>query len=205
MKHPAFILGNGPSLPTDSLGVLANQFTVGVNRILRSGFTPTVLIWVDSSVYEEEGSAMDASGAVLVCDRSVVRRPEHLGLQTYVGDSALRCQSAFGTLCCNGNTGCCAARWALALGCRPVYLLGMEAVYRDGRTDFYGGNPWHGQGTLAGMKEQVERLVRDFPEQVANIGDGSELERIVSSLPDVDLDNLTTRLRADLRRATHGT
>jgi hypothetical protein len=39
LNIPAFVLGNGPRLPgLGALAPLQQRFTVGVNRILRSGF-----------------------------------------------------------------------------------------------------------------------------------------------------------------------
>ena len=49
--HPAFILGNGPTLPPkEDLGVLDDFFTVGVNRIWYSGYDPLVVQWTDSEI-----------------------------------------------------------------------------------------------------------------------------------------------------------
>jgi hypothetical protein len=125
---PAFILGNGPALPVDDLDCLSGCFTIGVNRVLLSGFTTTVLLWVDGTVRTDDptyAERMDASDALLVCDRSIRKWQFHVGLKTHVGDMALQRRSTPTELCVNGNTGCCAARWAIALGCRPVYLVGM--------------------------------------------------------------------------------
>jgi len=173
---PAFVLGNGPSLPVDDLSCLRGCFTVGVNRILRSGFTPTVIVWADRTVYQDDGEQMDASEALLVCDARRVRRPEHIGLKTWVGDHALTHDGSPIELTVNGSTGCCAARWALNLGCRPVYLLGMKAAYRDNVTDFYGKNPHHrGGSTLSVMKKEMTRLRRDYGEEVLSVYDGQTL------------------------------
>lgn len=205
MTGPAFILGNGPTLPVGALGLLRGQFTIGVNRILRSGFVPTVILWIDSSVYQDDGDEIDASGAVLVCDSSVARNPLHHGLETWVGDAAIRRASTPTTLVCCGNSGCCAARWALALKCRPVYLLGMDAEYSGEKTSFYGSNPWHVEGTLRQMKQELDRLRRDFPREVRVVTHAEALARIVAGLPTVRTQELRRHLRALLRKVTHGT
>ena len=202
MTGPAFILGNGPTLPVERLALLKDQFTIGVNRVLRSGFTPTVILWGDVTVYQEDGQQMDASGALLVCDRSVACRQHHHGLKTWVGNAALRHASTPATLCCNGNTGCCAARWALALGCQPVYLLGMSATYEPGRTDFYGNNRWHGQGTLGRMRDEILRLEAERPGAVRAIRHGAALEEIVSGLPARDPAGIRQQLLRLLREVS---
>ncbi len=183
MNCPAFILGNSPWLPVDDLECLRYQFTVGVNRILMAGYTPTVLLWVDGSVYDDDdhGAMIDASDALLVCDKSVWRHERHIGLKTHVGDMALKRQSTPTVLCVNGSTGCCAARWAVALGCEPVYLVGMEATYAAGQTDFYGQNDRHHPGsTLAVMKKEMTRLRADCCDKLVAVTCGAMLRKIVS-------------------------
>ena len=46
LDGPAFILGNGPTLPAD-LSCLDGYLTVGVNRI-RERYDPTCLLWLDA-------------------------------------------------------------------------------------------------------------------------------------------------------------
>jgi len=192
---PAFILGNSPLLPVKDLDCLAGQFTIGVNRILQAGFTPTVILWVDRSVYKDGGADIDASGALLVCDKSVAQTQHHIGLRTRVGDEALRRPPRVNELSCNGNTGCCAARWAAMLGCRPIYLLGMEAEYRGDTTDFYGVNKRHhnkpgDNGTLMVMRSELGRLKNDLFDIVQPIPDGLTLRQIVGRLPEWDQGDL---------------
>jgi len=186
---PAFVLGNGPSLPVDDLSCLRGCFTVGVNRILRSGFTPTVIVWADRTVYQDDGEQMDASEALLVCDARRVRRPEHIGLKTWVGDHALTHDGSPIELTVNGSTGCCAARWAIALGCQPVYLVGMGATYRGEQTDFYGRNRHHhGGSTLAVLKKELARLQHDHGEDILPIYDGQTLCEFAAESPQFSQD-----------------
>jgi hypothetical protein len=201
--NPAFILGNGPQLPVDDLDCLADRFTIGVNRVVRV-FAPTVVLWVDRSVYDDVGERIDGCGALAVCDRQLRRRRDHVGLKTRTGEDALVRASTPEVLCCNGNTGCCAARWALALNCRPVYLLGMEAQYRDGRTDFYGVNPRHRRegatSTLAVMRKELDRLLRDAPGKVLGISDGQTLRELAAQAPRVDQHAAREHIRDMLRK-----
>jgi hypothetical protein len=201
---PAFILGNGPTLPTAALPALADRFTIGVNRILRSGFVPTVILWGDLTVYGDDGPAMDASGALLVCDRSVARRAEHVGLRTFAGDDSRRRRATPWTLLCDGNTGCCAARWALSLLCRPVYLLGMSSAYEAGRTDFYGRNRWHDAGALGRMRRQRQLLLSEHGADVHVIGDADELRRVAAAAAAIDQDDMRQQLRAFLTAGEQG-
>lgn len=190
-------MGNSPRLPAENLPCLSRQFTIGVNRILRTGFTPTVILWVDASVYADDGPVMDASDAVLICDRSVACRPSHVGLTAWVGEAALTHGASPAELLVSGNTGCGAARWAIALGCPCVYLLGMEAAYKDGQTDFWGVNLHHrGGATLNVMRKELARLRADFPDRVVDVPDGRCLRRIVADWPDQDPDALKRQVLA---------
>lgn len=186
---PAFVLGNSPRLP-DVMG-LWNRFTVGVNRILQTGLTPTVLLWVDGSFYRECAEQVDACESLLVCDKSVANRQFHIGLQTHVGSAALIKPSKPKELCCNANTGCCAARWAVALGCNPVYLLGMDAQYKNGISDFYGDNKHHhrnetGHTTLTVMRKELHRLLADFPEVCIPVANQKHLDEIIADTTNID-------------------
>lgn len=150
---------------------------------MRSGFTPTVILWVDGSVYDDDSEQMNSSGSLLVCNRSVKKLPAHHGLTTWVGDGAFTHKSTPTELCVNGSTGCCAARWAVALGCNPVYLVGMEAAYRDGETDFYGQNDHHAPKTVCIMAKEMRRLIRECGEVVERVASGEMLRKIAEELP----------------------
>lgn len=169
------------------------------------------MLWADGNVYQsnnvltEDGEAIDESGALLVCDRSVARRQFHIGLRTWVGDGALKHESKPRELVLNGNTGCCAARWALALGCSPVFLVGMSATYDGERTDFYGANRHHhnrpgDNGTLPLMRKELVRLKRDAGEKLYQVPSSSTelLTTLAADGADVDQDELRARLRTIL-------
>ena len=49
-----FIIGNGPTLNKFNLDKLSNEFTIGVNHILRSGFTPSIICISDMRVIKED-------------------------------------------------------------------------------------------------------------------------------------------------------
>ena len=208
---PAFILGNGPTLPVDDLGCLDGCFTVGVNRIVRV-YEPTVLLWVDGSVYtddSEDARLIDEAESLKVCDQSVWQRQGWIGLKTWTGDNAVRHETTPTELCCNGNTGCTAARWAIALGCNPVYLVGMCAKYQgtgeDLRTDFYGVNDRHHVApldddvptsiTLHHMTTELTRLTRDFPD-VKHIPFGDLLRDVAADCGGIDQDETRAKLRS---------
>jgi len=201
------VLGNSPCLPVDDLGVLDNQLTIGVNRIA-SVFTPTVLMWVDGNIYKQNGNRtdhaglMDKCGALLLCDRSVKDRAFHIGLKANIGVRAHKELSKPTTLNVDGNTGCGAARWAVSMGCYPVYLLGMEARYVDGQTNFWGRNRWHrmvpGNSTLDVLRRELERLLGDYPSSVFPVPSGAMLRSVAENLPPYDQEDLRQAIRGFL-------
>ena len=93
-------------------------------------------------------------------------------------------------------------RWALALGCRPIYLVGMDAAYRNGQTDFWGANSHHhGGATLSIMRKELTRLHLDFPGDILAIPTGQVLREIAGELPDVDQAVKRRTLLAELSSA----
>ena len=124
----AFVLGTGPDLPTTQLARLVSHFTIGINRIWRTGFVPTVSFWIDGGVYPERPEHFDKT--LCVCDASVAGKPEHIGLRMRGGE--LPEHPNPNRLCHLSNTGAVAALWAVSLGCYPVILLGMGCE-DDGR------------------------------------------------------------------------
>ncbi len=120
----AFVLGTGPDLPTGHLHLLDGHFTIGVNRIWRCGFVPTVSLWIDGGIYEEAPEHFDRT--LCVCDESAKVRPEHIGLPVRpAANGKLPRHLNPGRLVHLPNTGIVAALWAVSLGAYPVGLLGM--------------------------------------------------------------------------------
>jgi len=165
MIRPAFILGNGPTLP-DDLSALDGQFTIGVNRILASGFTPTAVVWCDREVWEEQRNLIENSEALLMTTiRSHPRRSKRHYLLTLGKSCQDRGDAA--RLYASGSTGTAAARLALALGFDPVFCLGMGSQYaEDGRSNFYGMNARHNSNVCKTFAREVEALQRAYPHRI---------------------------------------
>jgi len=151
--EPAFVLGNGPTLPAD-LSRLDGYFTVGVNRILWH-YDPTVLIWLDADVWADIKGPARGCKAALAPSSDVRHGPGSIR-PAKPGDDPRTDPSCYAAV---GNSGVTAAIWAHALGCRPVYLLGMSASYLCGKTNSYGMNPRHGQGTAKHMRRALMQLL----------------------------------------------
>ena len=140
-------MGNGPTLP-DDLSWLDGFFTVGVNRILER-FDPTVLLWLDGNISCLIEPLLAGSAAVPLqggTAGSDLRPTGHLqGPDTYID-----CK----------NSGVSAAYWAMTLGCRPIYLLGMSGTYDGTKTSFYGHNKYHVMSTRGMLLTAVQGILR---------------------------------------------
>lgn len=135
----AWVLGNGPTLPVAALPRLASEFTVGVNRILESGFEPSVLFWYDVDGFPEwhwetvRASrackvSSDLNGNEAFADWCLPRGP---------WTSWVRDWNNPRELVISGSSGIAAARWCVALGFSRVNLLGF-----GGQGHFYDPAPY---------------------------------------------------------------
>jgi hypothetical protein len=129
----AWVLGNGPGLPVDHLHLLDDEFTVGVNRIYRSGFAPKVVLWVDpmEKVLREEWPDMRQhmleNGSIGVSAYGHTRKNQCEYLLTLCNPKRnadkMRDPSY---ICCDGTSGIAAVRWCFALGFDTVRTLGIS-------------------------------------------------------------------------------
>jgi len=136
-NHPAFILGNAPSLNDFDLSGLDKFFTIGINRAIYK-IDPTILLWQDKDIYNYEKHLVDKSKAVKVCrDTSdPMGKFYHFKLKSGFYKKSKNPSILHG----RGSTGPLAVQFAVALGCKPIYLIGMDCLTKDGDTDFYGKN-----------------------------------------------------------------
>ena len=173
LKEPAFILGNAPRLPVDSLHLLDGFFTIGVNQIVKV-YDPTVLLIADKSAYDLARPLFGKSQKLFSPKMDVKDKAWRPTLFT----ASLKWSQDPSELHLDGNSGVGAASWATSLGCEPVYLLGMEAKNAPGKTDFYGVNPRHRQGTIEALGVALNRLVNSHP-HVVQVANGAHLAKLI--------------------------
>jgi hypothetical protein len=134
---PVFILGNAPSLNDFDLSKLNNFFTIGINRAIYK-IDPTILFWQDQDVYNYEKHLIDKSKAIKVCRD--VSDPMGKFFHFKLKRGFYKRSNNPAILQGRGSSGPLAVQFAAALGCKPIYLIGMDCLTRDGDTDFYGKN-----------------------------------------------------------------
>lgn len=179
---PAFILGCGPSLNDEPVELLEDYFSIGINRIFRR-FDPTILLWQDISLWNSEYQQLHSTQAIKVSrDVSDPRRVYynfHLKSGGYRFDP-----DTTHIFHGRGSTGPLAVQLAVAMGCRPIVLLGMDCQRgTDGKSDFWGENKYWTSETLDNCYKGLVFLKEQCPVEIFNCGNNELWAR--ESLVDV--------------------
>lgn len=145
----AWVLGTAPSLEIDRLPELEGEFTLGVNHILRSGFTPDALFWLDPI----RKQMPDAWAQIERFQGLKVGPGGDFELKDWPGWG----QGYFQYRATSGDT---AVRWLLFMGFHRVVCLGVGTGFDGTQTNFYG------EGKAGGRERAYvlarENLLKDF-------------------------------------------
>ena len=144
---PCFLIGNGPSLNNQNLKLIQDYFSIGINRAFQIT-TPTITIWQDRSFWRTERRGLSNSKTLKYCANihpDALKKHGVYGFKLYKGDfqHTTDTRILYGT----GATGPIAFQLAVAMGCNPIILLGMDCLYDGKKTNFYGTNRFHA-GTM---------------------------------------------------------
>lgn len=154
MSSTAWVLGTAPCLELNRLSELESEFTVGINHILRSGFRPDIIFFIDR-INEREPhlwAPLVESGVTLVGPGGHCRVEDQPGWGKHPD---------FKNRHSSGDT---AVRWLLFIGFERVVCLGMGSGTTSSKTNFYGNGP-------RGARERVyvrakQDLLASFPDRV---------------------------------------
>jgi hypothetical protein len=185
---PAFIIGNAPSLNDHNLLLLKDYFTIGINRSFYA-LDPTILIWQDVQLWNTEYHRLHNTQAIKVArdiaDPRRIYYNFYLKGGPYKFEQPPKCHILHG----RGSTGPVAVQLAVAMGCRPIVLLGMDCKKgAKGETDFYGVNPHHRPHTLDNCELGLRFLREKCPVEIRNVSSGTEDLWPVEDLKDVIVD-----------------
>lgn len=193
---PAFILGNGPSISKQSLALLEPYFTIGMNRIFYE-FDPTILMWQDISLWNSEFQNLHNTQSIKVSrdvsDPRKIYYNFHLKGNGYQFDKS-KTHILYG----RGSTGPLAVQLAVAMGCSPIVLLGMECKQdaETKKTDFYGTNKYWTEFTLKNCLSGLVFVKEQCPVEIRNTSsDLWPIEKLEDIIKDVDRNKTHKRNR----------
>ncbi len=173
---PAFIIGNAPSLNDHNLMLLSEYFTIGINRAFYS-IDPTILIWQDVQLWNTEYHRLHNTQSIKVARDIADPRRVYYNYYLKGGGYKFDKEKAH-ILYGRGSTGPLAVQLAVALGCRPIVLLGMDCQKGPkGETDFYGNNPHHRPHTLDNCMLGLNFIREESPIEIVSCCDTDLWER----------------------------
>lgn len=164
---PAFVIGNGPSLKHENLSLLENYFSIGINRCFML-LDPTILLWQDISLWNSEGQRLHNTQALKVARDTADPKRIYYNFHLRAGQG-YKFENKTHILNGRGSTGPLAVQLAVAMGCRPVVLLGMDCQRGpNNETDFYGQNPFWLPHTLDNCQKGLQYVMENCPVEVIN-------------------------------------
>jgi hypothetical protein len=165
---PAFIIGNGPSLNQCNLKLIEQYFSIGINRCyLKGGLDPTILMWQDLSFWNSEYKKIHNLQALKVSRD--IGDPKKLYYNFHIRTSIYKFDSTPHVLHGRGSTGPLAVQFAVALGCSPIILLGMDCKRDEqGLSDYYGENKHWMSATIKNCLIGLNFIRNECPVEVIN-------------------------------------
>lgn len=144
--HPAFIVGNAPSLENQPVAKLEQFFTIGINKTYKI-IDPNILMWQDVQFWMTDRYNIGRTECIKYCRNHADPKGKYYNF-ILEGGPFLMPESAE-KLHGGGASGPLAFQLAYILGCSPIFLVGMDCKYsRSGKTNFYGNNKFHSGNTL---------------------------------------------------------
>lgn len=134
---PCFVIGNAPSLLDLDMSMVEPFFTIGINRAYRALRT-SILMWQDPELMKDSRRDIERLDCIRACPPKA--DPSGKFLHLHLHGSVFHKTSNPSILYGRGSSGPLAVQMADAIGCRPIFLLGMDCSCRGKVTDFYGTN-----------------------------------------------------------------
>lgn len=166
-NYPAFIIGNGPSLNDQPLDLILDFFSIGVNRCFKK-IDPTILMWQDLSLWNTEYQILHNTQSLKVSRD--VSDPRKIYYNFHLKGGGYRFDpSSTHILYGRGSTGPLAVELAVAMGCSPLILLGMDCkMGANQESDFYGKNKYWTDTTLSNCLQGLVFVKEECPVEIIN-------------------------------------
>jgi len=192
-NKPCFIVGGGPSLKDFNWHLLKGKRTIGINRAFEK-FEPTVMFSMDTRflkwlLNDKYGSsARDRflslrSYRVWLCTYTV-KLPDYIYIvkvyRHYRAGLKAFTESLKEGIGHGNNSGYAALNLAACLGGNPIYLLGFDCKFSNGKTHWHDGHP-------APQSEKVINGFVRFFEKSASIIKARGI-RVINLCPDSALN-----------------
>lgn len=149
--EPCFVIGNGPSVnDIPNWQRLDRYLTIGINRIFKR-YVPTVLLWQDTTMWQNHAEDIKPLlKTTALYTRRSARTADFRHPYIFVLDTAhgYRLPNDSNILHGGGSSGALGFQLAYLLGCNPIVIIGLDCRKRNGQTNFYGNNKYHGSHTL---------------------------------------------------------
>ena len=170
--YPCFVVGNSPTLNKIDINIINNFFSIGINRAFFK-FDPTILFWQDKELWLSEKNKLLMSKSIRVCHPKgdPLKRFNHFDIK---GSLFKRAESP-SVLHGRGSSGPLAVQFAHALGCAPIFLIGMDCKIDGINTDFFGINKTWKPHTISLCKHGLDWILSEYnKEEVINISGSPE-------------------------------
>jgi len=191
---PAFIIGNGPSLNDQPIDLLENYLTIGTNRCFKK-IDPVILLWQDISLWTTEYHSLHNTQALKVSRDVSDPRKIYYNFHLKGGEFKFDTEHTH-ILYGRGSTGPLAVQLAVAMGCRPIVLLGMDCKLGENKeTDFYGQNPSWTDSTIKNCFQGLVFIKEQCPVEVINCSNNTlwQQENLDVVLNTIDKKHKRTR------------
>jgi hypothetical protein len=164
-----FILAGGPSLTDHDLSLLDDELTIGINRVYEI-FTPTIFFamdkrfhnWIYQGKYGEKVKEkyINFPNIKLYLDVRNMDLSDIFYVRS-IGRCGLSFDLASGLY--NGNnSGYGAFNLACALGANPIYLLGYDMKFKDGKKHYHNGHPTYFKDTSCFHEKMMQSFGTTF-------------------------------------------
>ena len=169
---PCFVVGNAPSLLDIKLGTVEPFFTIGINRAYRA-LRISMLMWQDPELMKDSRGDIEKLDCIRACPPKA--DPGGKFMHFNMHGSVFHKTSNPSILYGRGSTGPLAVQMASALGCRPIFLLGMDCACRGKTTDFYGVNRDWKPHTVQLCKSGLKWISTNFAhDEVVNLSENPQ-------------------------------
>jgi len=133
----AFIIAGGSSLKGFDFHRLDGEVSIGINFVFKY-YEPTILVWSDIDIYPKHKKEIDALNCVKLTHKHNIT-PAYKDVLGYEISGVFNGENGVGKgLYHRYLTGLIALSLAIALGYKPIYLLGYDCCFGKEGGHFYG-------------------------------------------------------------------